>query len=125
MADPVDPPPVVCKFHGAWCGSNHSDAWGITNPEVYYRYRFVNDKDIEGASMTTGDGFDDTLAYLIGEAVNRLSVEDRQERIEHCQRTGQHGVRMVLEEDGSARFVWGGKALLLADERGHGSYAAT
>jgi hypothetical protein len=32
---------------------------------------------------------------------------------------------MVLEEDGSARFVWGGKALLLADERGHGSYAAT
>jgi hypothetical protein len=65
------------------------------------------------------------LAYLIAESVGSLAPEDRQERIEHCQRTGQHGVRMVLEQDGSARFVWGGKALLLADERGHGSYAAT
>jgi DNA-directed RNA polymerase subunit RPC12/RpoP len=45
VADPVDPPPVVCQFHGAWCGSIHSEAWGITNPEAYYRYRFVNYKD--------------------------------------------------------------------------------
>jgi hypothetical protein len=35
----------------------------------------------------TGDGFDGTLAYLIAESVGRLAPEDRQERIEHCQRT--------------------------------------
>jgi hypothetical protein len=64
----------------------------------------------------TGDGFDETLSYLIAEAVNRLSPGDREVRIDYCRRTGEHGVRMLVEEDGAARFVWGGKTLLLAEE---------
>jgi hypothetical protein len=66
--------------------------------------------------MTDDDGFDSTLSFLIAEAVNRLSPGDREVRIDYCRRTGEHGVRMVVEDDGACRFVWGGKTLLLADE---------
>jgi hypothetical protein len=43
----------------------------------------------------TGDGLDAfnmTLSYLLHEAVGRLSAEDRQERIDYCQRS-HWGVR--------------------------------
>jgi hypothetical protein len=64
----------------------------------------------------TDDGFDSTLSFLIAEAVNRLSPGERQARIDYCRATGEHGVRMQVEDDGTCRFVWGGRLLVLADE---------
>jgi hypothetical protein len=39
-----------------------------------------------------------------------LSPEDRNARIAHCRRTGQHGVSMHPEGD-MVRFDWGGRTL--------------
>jgi hypothetical protein len=70
-------------------------------------------------------GQDDFSAYdlsrlrdLLDGAMWRLPEEDRDARILHCWTTGQHGVRMVvLPDEQTLAFWWGGKPLLHLDKR--------
>ncbi len=61
------------------------------------------------------------VGEVIGRSVAALDASDRDARIEWCQRTGVHGVRMLPEGEW-VTFVWGGgtlasieRALLLDD----------
>ncbi|MFC8619738.1 hypothetical protein ACFT9M_25475 [Micromonospora purpureochromogenes] len=54
------------------------------------------------------------VQHIIRTAVDGLSEEDRAERIGHCQRTGEHGVRMHPDADGFT-LVWGGRTLATVD----------
>lgn len=65
--------------------------------------------------MTTDDLlFWARIQHILETAVTGLSDEDRAERIEYCQRTGEHGVRMHPDADGLT-LTWGGATLAIID----------
>jgi hypothetical protein len=56
----------------------------------------------------------EVIPELIATAVAALAPEDREARIAHCQRTGEHGVRLhVTEDDGLLELHWGGRRLVM------------
>jgi hypothetical protein len=62
----------------------------------------------------TPDPLPARVRELIAGATARLDPNDRAERIEWCQATGQHGTRMHLTPDDDViEFRWGGKCLLM------------
>jgi hypothetical protein len=60
------------------------------------------------------ESFNEKVQQVLTEAVAGLDPADRDERIEYCQRTGEHGVRAQVEGDG-VEFVWGGRLLAVVE----------
>jgi hypothetical protein len=64
--------------------------------------------------MTTPDPLPTRVRELLTDAVNRLGLADRAERISYAQATGNHGVTMHLDaDDDLVEFKWGGKPLAM------------
>lgn len=57
------------------------------------------------------------VTYILEQSIAALTPEDVAARIEHCQRTGQHGVRVEEADDTGLRmrFVWGGRTLAVVE----------
>lgn len=55
------------------------------------------------------------LRHIIERSIAEMPAVDKAERIAYCQRTGEHGVRLVAEGD-CFRLTWGGRPLALLEE---------
>jgi hypothetical protein len=59
--------------------------------------------------------FEARLRHIIEMSLQAMKRDDRARRIAWCQETGQHGVRLVAEDD-AYRLEWGGRTLALLEE---------
>lgn len=59
--------------------------------------------------------FEARLRHIIERSLDEMKPDDRARRIPWCQETGQHGVRLVAEDD-AFRLEWGGRTLALLEE---------
>lgn len=54
--------------------------------------------------------FDEKISHIISASIAGLDPQDREERIRHCQETGEHGVR-ASEDLEDLALTWGGRPL--------------
>ena len=59
--------------------------------------------------------FDARVQHIIERSLAEMKPDDRARRIAWCQQTGQHGVRLVAEDD-AFKLTWGGRTLALLEE---------